>query len=144
MSNNPIQMPGGYATAFAIGFADGAEGGNLAIVDTSRPLPVASIRPAPAVPVAGMTSANGTFGPFTPAAARPVYVTLGGTWQGTVSVMRSIDDGATMAPLTVGGMPWGSFTANACEPVWEENEDGASLYLSVTIASGSLSYRLSQ
>ena len=36
------------------------------------------------------------------------------------------------------------YTANACEPVWSEQETGAELYLQIDIAQGTLAYRLSQ
>jgi hypothetical protein len=42
------------------------------------------------------------------------------------------------------GAGWALFTANCCEPVWEDSEAGAQLYLSVTLASGTLAYRVSQ
>ena len=61
-----------------------------------------------------------------------------------VRLLRSADDGATTHPLTVGGTAWGAFSANACEPVWEESEDGAALYLELTPTSGAIAYRLSQ
>jgi hypothetical protein len=59
-------------------------------------------------------------------------------------VKRSVDDGDTKLPLTVGGLPWAAFTGNACEPVAEESESGAAYYLDVTLASGTLTYRLAQ
>lgn len=143
MSSNPITVPSGYATAFAIGFADAASG-NLSIVDSGRPLPVSPIRAAASAPLTGSTAASGTFGPFTPIPERPVFISLSGTWQGTVSLRRSLDGGQTLLPLTLGGQAWASFSANACEPLWEEHEDGATLFLAVTLTSGTVSYRLSQ
>lgn len=144
MSSNPIQMPSGYATAIAIGFADNTRGGDLSIVDATQPLPVSTIRAAAATALAGNTAASATLGPFTPSPGRPVYIALSGTWQGTVALRRSLDGGQTLLPLTVGGEAWGTYRANACELVWEEHEDGATLFLTVTLASGTLVYRLSQ
>lgn len=46
--------------------------------------------------------------------------------------------------MTIGGSPWARFTANCCEPVWEESESVAKLYLDIQISSGSLNYRLAQ
>lgn len=143
MPANPIHMPSGYATAFAIGFADPTSG-NLSIVESGRPLPVATVPPGAAAPLTGTATATGSFGPFTAAQGRPIVITLAGTWTGSVTVQRSVDGGATRRPLTVGGQPWGSFTGNVCEPVWEEFEDGTTFYLAVTLASGSLTYRLAQ
>ncbi|WP_404479404.1 hypothetical protein [Novosphingobium sp. BL-52-GroH] len=143
MPNNPIQMPSGYATAFAIGFADPASG-DLSIVESSRPLPVTNVAASAAEPLSGVAYLDGTFGPFLPTTQRPVLISLEGTWTGTVTIRRSVDGGQTMQALTIAGEPWGIYRNNACEVVWEEIEEGAALYLSATIATGSLVYRLSQ
>lgn len=71
-------------------------------------------------------------------------VQLGGSWTGLVQVTRSVDGGVTRNALTVSGQPWARFTGNVCEPVWEEAEDGAELYLDITVNSGTLTYRVSQ
>ncbi|MEE4452042.1 hypothetical protein [Novosphingobium resinovorum] len=143
MPTNPIQMPSGYATAFAVGFADPGNTG-LALVESGRPLPVTTLSGVVPEPLVGTTAASIAAGPFVPAAGRPVFVTLAGTWQGSVTVLRSIDGGTTRLPLTLGGDTWGVFTQNACEPVWEEFETGATLHLAITLASGALTYRLAQ
>ena len=83
-------------------------------------------------------------GTFVPVSGRPVVVTLSGDWQGSVRIERSVDGGATRHALTVGGLNWGEFTANACEPVWSEEEQGAELYLAIAITSGTVAYRLAQ
>lgn len=151
-STNPIKTPAGYVPAFALGFS-GPEG-ELEIVDSVKPLPVSfssaeplpvapSYAPAPS-PLEGTSAASLIVGPFIPAAGRPVMLTLAGTWEGTVRVMRSIDGGATLHPVTVGGFDWGLYTANACEPVWEEQEDGAQIHLDVTLTSGTIAYRIAQ
>lgn len=59
-------------------------------------------------------------------------------------MLRSTDGGTTKLPLTAMGSPYGTYTANLCEPVWEESDDAAVLYLDVTLASGSLTYRMGQ
>lgn len=143
MPNNPISLPSGYATAFAIGFADGANG-DLSIVNGDRPLPVMPISPPPAAPLSGATSASMVAGPFSPALARPVYLTLSGVWQGTVTLQRSPDNGVSRYPLTAGGQAWGRYTANACEMVWEEQAAGATLFLAIALDSGTLNYSLAQ
>ena len=83
-------------------------------------------------------------GPIVPAALVPVFVTLSGEWTGTARLLRSVDGGLTKHPLTAGGAVWGAFSANACEPVWVESEDGAALYLELTPTSGTIAYRLAQ
>lgn len=141
MQDTSIKLPGGYALATAIGYAD-ATSGALSIVATDRPLPVTVQPPEAPAPLTGTTSASGAFGPFAPIPGRPVLLQLGGEWTGEVTLLRSTDQGATRHPLTIAAEPWARFTANACEPVWEESEAGAQLYLSVRIDSGTLSYRL--
>lgn len=143
MSQNPISTPAGYAPAFAVGFS---QAGALTLVDGDQPLPVIA-RPAPVtVPAALTGTAEGTVtvGPFIPAAGRTVMLALAGTWTGSVRLMRSTDGGATLVPLTLGGSDWAVFEANACEPVWVEEEAGASLHLAIALTSGAVTYRLAQ
>lgn len=98
-----------------------------------------------ATALAGSTSSSATtLGPFTPALGRPIWLSLSGTWSGTVTVKRSADGGTTRLPLTAGGMAWGIFTANACEQVAEPSESGETYYLDVALASGTLTYRVAQ
>jgi len=58
--------------------------------------------------------------------------------------MRSTDNGVTVVPVTLGGAPWAIYTTNCCEPVWDESEAAALLYLQITLSSGSVNYRLAQ
>jgi hypothetical protein len=142
MPPSPIQSPASYVPSRASAFAD--VDGTALLVSASNPMPVAIGAGAAAAPLAGSTAATGLLGPFVPAAGRPIILALSGTWSGTVAVKRSTDGGATKLPLTIAGAAWGQYTANACEPIWEENEAGASFYLDVTLASGTLAYRLAQ
>lgn len=117
------------------------------MIGSGMPLPVIQVSPAstpPVAPLTGSTAANLIAGPFEPRPGVPVMLQLSGVWSGTVQVMRTIDDGLTRSPLTVGGVTWARFSANACEPVWEETEGGAELYLDIAIGSGTLTYRVSQ
>jgi hypothetical protein len=149
---NPIKTPAGYVPAFALGFS-GPEG-ELEIVESAKPLPVSissvdplavtsTFAPAPA-PLDGTASASTLAGPFAPVASRPIVLSLAGAWQGTVQLMRSTDGGATLHPVTAGGLAWGRYAANACEPVWEELEAGAQLFLDITLTSGTITYRIAQ
>ncbi|MES2491756.1 MAG: hypothetical protein V4579_00580 [Pseudomonadota bacterium] len=61
-----------------------------------------------------------------------------------MKLLRSVDGGTTKLPVTAGGQPYASYTANVCEPVWEESEAAALLYLDFTLTSGSVSYRMGQ
>jgi hypothetical protein len=144
MPELPITAPAGYYPAFAVVFAD--DEGNGVIVDAENPLPVTftEAEPVTSTPLAGSTSASGALGPFAPVAGKPIWLSLSGTWTGTVAVKRSVDGGTTKLALTAGGQPWASFAANACEPVAEDSESGATYYLEVTLASGTLAYRLAQ
>lgn len=138
----PLQTPAGFATAFALGLDDGS--GNLALVSDARPVAVQTMSaPAPAPPE-GQASANLLAGPFTPLLGAAIYFSLSGDWTGRVSIRRSVDGGATLHPLTLAGGAWGVFHGNACEPIWEESEEGATLWLDCTVTSGTLAYRLSQ
>ncbi len=140
--SNSIKIPAGYVTASAIGFADGS--GKLAVASETSPLPTTTTAPAAPAPLSGSASTNSVAGPFVPVVGRPVIVQLTGDWIGSVQVRRSVDGGTTKLPITVAGGEWGRFTGNACEPVWDESEAGAQLYLDISIFAGTLAYRVSQ
>ena len=141
-SDTPIQAPGGFVPVMALGQDDGS--GSVALVSASAPLPTVTLAPPAPAPLEGSSASASVAGPFQPAPLAPVYLTLAGEWQGTVRLMRSTDGGATQHPLTLAGAEWGSFNANACEPVWVESEGGAELYLDIAPVSGTVSYRVSQ
>jgi hypothetical protein len=136
-----ISVPAGFAPAYAVGYS-GLDG-SLALASHAAPLPVAIAGPAPA-PLVGEATASTIAGPFMASPGRTIIVTLAGEWSGTVRLLRSIDGGATQVPLRVGGAPWGEFTEPGCEQAWSETEDGATFYLDVAVASGTVSYRVSQ
>lgn len=147
----PITIPARYTTPTAMGFTDPA--GTLALVSQGAPLPVVVTNasgggapPAAATPpaLAGKTAKAFVAGPFRPAAGVPIHLQLSGTWAGRASLERSLDNGTTRQGLTVGGSSWASFTTNANEPVWQENEAGVTFWLNVQITSGELIYRVSQ
>ena len=142
MPSTPIQSPASYVPSRAAAFAD-IDGTSL-LVSASNPLPVALGAAPAAPPLAGSATVSGVVGPFLAVAGRLVVLALTGTWTGTVTVKRSTDGGATKLPLTIGGAIWGQYTANVCEPIWEEIEAGAGLYLDVALSSGTLTYRLAQ
>ena len=143
MSSTPIINPGGYTPARALVYAD--TDGSAVQVSSAAPLPVSLGRTAPApAALSGTLAASGSVGPFTPVAGKPVILALSGTWSGSVRLLRSTDGGTTRLPLTMAGAAWAQYSANCCEPVWEEYEAGAQLYLSGTVTSGSIAYRVSQ
>jgi len=138
-----IQSPGGYAASRAVAFA--AADGSALLVSAAQPLPVVvSAGTAAPTPLTGTTTAALQAGPFEPMAGRPVTLVLHGEWTGTVRLLRSADAGLTKVPVTLGGSEWGVFGANCCEPVWEEHEAGAQLYLDIAPTLGTLMYRLAQ
>lgn len=92
----------------------------------------------------GTSATTQVVGPFVPEPGVPVWLTLSGTWTGTVRVSRSVDNGATKHPLTAAGEPWAVFTTNCCEEVHDESESEAELYLDITRSSGTVEYRLAQ
>lgn len=142
-ASEPISAPGGFVPKSAVNFV--GPGGLAVAVSGAAPLPVdIDAGPASSLPLGGTTSVSGSFGPFAPHLGRPIMLTLAGQWSGGVQLLRSTDGGATRLALTAGGQPWGSFTGNACEPVATESEAGASYWLDVSLASGTLSYRIAQ
>lgn len=139
----PISSPTSYVAPTASGFAD--SDGTLLLVSAAEPLPVTLSRSSdPVTPLEGSTAASLVVGPFAPAPDLPLHLELQGNWTGTVTLQRSIDNGATRTGLTAGGMAWARFTANANEPVWQESEAGATFYLDIVLGSGTLGYRISQ
>lgn len=138
----PISPPSSYVAPSAVGFADSA--GDLVIVAEAAPLPTTMIRPATPAPIAGITSQSLAAGPYAPLPDAPMHLELTGTWSGTVELQRSVDGGATRTGLTVGGLAWARFETSVNEPVWQESERGATFYLDIALASGTLAYRLSQ
>ena len=142
MNDIPIKTPAGYAPAFAIGTR--RSDGSFALVGPDAPIAVSSaVGPVPAA-LSGETSESVVAGPFEPSPFTPVYLTLSGSWTGSVRLLRSTDGGATKVPVTVGGAQWAQFADNACEPVWSETEAGATLWLELAPMSGTIEWRLSQ
>lgn len=142
MPTSPLKTPAGYVPQMAIAFANPA--GDAELVSASNPLPFQEQPFAAAAPLAGTATASSLVGPFTPRAGRAVMLSLSGTWAGTVRLLRSTDGGTTKLPLTALGQPWATYTANICEPVWEESEAAAVLYLDIVLSSGTLTYRVGQ
>lgn len=139
----PIRTPAGFVPPSAAAFS--GAGGVATLVDAANPLPIAPIMlAARSTSLAGTLTASATVGPFAPDLGRPIWVTLTGTWSGAAQVLRSVDGGASRVALTIAGQPTASFTGNANEPVAEETVAGAGYYLAVTIASGTLAYRVQQ
>jgi hypothetical protein len=142
MPSVPLLNPAPYAPPFAMSFANA--GGSTDVVSSTNPLPVTSAAATSPSPLAGTANATAVLGPFIPVPGRPVMLSLAGIWAGTVKILRSTDGGTTRLPLTAMGQAYGVYTANLCEPVWEEGEVGAQLYLDVTRTSGSIVYRMGQ
>jgi hypothetical protein len=140
----PILNPAGYAIPRAIAYAD--IDGSMLQVSTAAPLPVAvtSGGSTATTPLSGTAAATSVVGPYQPAIGRAVMLMLTGTWVGIVKVLRSVDGGTTKQPLTINGTAWGQFTANCCEAMWDESESAARFYLDITLASGSVTYRVAQ
>lgn len=142
MPASPITAPAGYIPAYAVGYSDAQ--GNVAMVSTALPLPVTATRVAAPSQLTGTATASQLVGPFTPALGLPVILSLSGTWTGSITVQRSVSGGTTREPLTMAGSAWARYTGNVCEPVWEETQTGATLYLDIVLASGSAVYRIAQ
>ena len=142
MPTSPLKTPAGYVPQMAIAFANAA--GDAEMVSAANPIPIQDQPFVAPAPIAGTTSASSQQGPFQPRAGRAIVLSLSGTWAGTVRILRSTDGGTTRLPLTAVGLPYGVYTGNVCEPVWEESEAAALLYLDIVLSSGSVSYRMGQ
>lgn len=142
--NQPILTPAGFAPATAVGFANA--NGEMVLISAENPLPIAASTTTANVnpPLEGQTDTDAIVGPFAPTTDRPVVIQLSGTWAGSVQLLRSTDNGATKFPVTLAGESWGNFTANVLEPVWQESEAGAELYLDIALTSGTVAFRVSQ
>ena len=143
METLPCAAPAAYVPYHALAFT-GLSDEALA-VGSQQPLPVtATFGLAASTPLAGTLSASAIVGPFEPELGRAIWLTLSGSWSGSVTVKRSTDAGATRLPLTAGGLAWAAFSANANEPVAEESVAEAAYYLDVTLVSGTLAYAVMQ
>lgn len=142
--NKPIKAPAGFTPEVAVTFADA--NGDSQQVSSSMPLPVtvAATPVATPAPLTGTAATSSLVGPFSPALHGAVMLSLTGTWSGQARLLRSTDGGSTKLPLTALGQAYGLYTANVCEPVWEEGEAGATLWLDITLTSGALTYRMGQ
>lgn len=139
----PCDAPAAYIPFTAIACPDA---GNQSIpVGPGAPLPVeTSFGPATSTAIAGTASASMIAGPFIPQLGRPIWLTLDGTWSGTVCIKRSTDGGTTSHGLTVAGEAWAEFSQNANEAVAIESSTAATYYLDIVLASGSLTYEVAQ
>jgi hypothetical protein len=145
MPSVPISFPAQYAPGVAMSFR--SADGDATLVSQSQPLPVmlagAESASKPGA-LTGTVSGITVVGPFTPALGTPVWISLLGTWTGTVRLLRSTNGGVSKLGLTAGGVAYALYSGNACEPAFEESENGATLYLDVRLSAGAVSYRLSQ
>lgn len=143
MTSLPTAAPARFVPLAAVAFSDEQQNGQ--VVNADNPLPVQqSFGPAEAAPLFGSATASQLTADFAPELGRPIWLTLSGSWGGTVTVNRSADGGITRQPLTIGGEPWAVFTANANEAVAVESEAGATYSLDIALASGTLTYRVAQ
>lgn len=138
----PSLAPAAYIPFTALAWPSGEDS---VAVGPEAPLPVTNaFGEAVSMPLTGTATSSVIAGPFTPDLGRPIWLTLSGSWRGSVQVKRSVDAGATKLALTAAGTAWGRFTANACEPVAEESRQGATYYLDIVLVSGSLDYEVAQ
>lgn len=107
---------------------------------------VVTTPPATSSPLVGDTSgASGSSAAFTPQLGRDMYLTLTGTWTGTIQIQRSTDGGTTWRNITIGGgSPWGRYTVN-CDEIVDRPTDASGTYrITWSGATGSAHYRLAQ
>lgn len=96
------------------------------------------------VPLAGSASATGNSQVFTPVMGYKIYLTLSGTWAGTVNLQISRNGGDTWGEMTTDGVTLGEYTTNCDESVVEVTDPTVRFRLIYTITSGTLSYRIAQ
>ncbi|HWU02994.1 MAG TPA: hypothetical protein VN222_09680 [Novosphingobium sp.] len=155
MPNTIIASPAGYTVSNAVAFAD--SNGRAQLVQASAPLPVSVGNfpnrlvttssldvAATTTPLTGSASASATVGPFSPQLSLPIWLTVWGSWVGSVQVLRSHDGGTTRLPLTLAGTTWALYTGNCNEQLLNATDAAAVYYLQITLNSGSVNYRLSQ
>lgn len=144
MDEVQVEAPGGFVPQIALTF--GARDGVAVAVDRANPLPTRAVTAAAgSVPLAGASAESGMFGPFAPDLSRAIVVTLAGEWSGTVTLLRSSDNGATRRPLTfIDGSPKGVWSGNVNAAIGEESVAGATYYLLFARTAGTLSYRVEQ
>lgn len=114
--------------------------------DSTRPMTVIEVLPPSlTVPQEGEADSTSLVTPMlTPKTGYNLYLTLLGTWAGTVSVMCSRDGGATWFPVTASGESVGVFTRNCDEAVIKVTDPRARYRLNFAITSGEVTYRLAQ
>lgn len=134
-----ILAPGGYGPL--VGLAFGGVGEPAIAVSGVTPLPVVGVPGAGAPPVTGRLQATGRSAPIALTVGRAVMLTLSGSWTGTIALRRSIDGGATSAPLTAAGHTI-EFDAAVNEVVWVEPEEGAALVLDAVLMDGAVDFRV--
>lgn len=100
--------------------------------------------PAESLTVNGTATTTRFSEVFTPEQDRKVYLTLSDAWVGSVIVQISRDSGSTWHPMTYDGSPVGAYSTNCDESIGVFSGDTTRLRLSITILSGSLSYRIAQ
>lgn len=144
MDDVQVEAPGLFVPQIALTF--GARDGAAVAVDRANPLPTRAVTAAAgSVPLAGSSAESGSVGPFAPDLGRAIVVTLSGEWSGSVTMVRSSDNGATRHPLTfIDGSAKGAWSGNVNAAIGEESVAGATYYLQFARTSGTLSYRVEQ
>ena len=142
-NSQPLPVSGSVTVANSSGTPLAVSGGVTISNSSASPVPV-NTQAVASTPLTGTASSSATVGPFSPVVGRAVMLALTGSWVGSAEILRSTNGGTTMLPLTMGGATWGLYTSNCCEPVWDESEASAQLYLQLSLTSGSVTYRLAQ
>lgn len=137
-----VEAPAGYIPAVAVSF--GGQDAAAQAVDADHPLPVQpAYRAAVASPLVGVSAGTDLVGPFQPDLGRPIWLTLSAGWSGSVTVMRSVDGGATRRAVTLAGTAI-AFTGSMQEAIGEESVAGASWWLAIAATSGAVGYEVRQ
>lgn len=104
-----------------------------------------TVSPAKSIALVATVATTTTLGPFTPQLGREIWLTVSGTWTGSLQLVRSRDGGTTRLPLTYSdGTAKPNLTTNVNSIIGVETVSGATYYLIVTITTGTAAVRLEQ
>lgn len=102
--------------------------------------------PSAVVPLTGTVSSGQSIntGMLSPDTGYYLYLTLTGSWTGTVVVQHSTDNGVTWNAVTTNGQPAGTYIRNCDEDVLKVSDPNSKYRLAISVTSGALAYRLAQ
>ena len=116
------------------------------LLDSDTPIPmIVHTEPLVNPPVSGTVSVSGASNSLVTTPSYNLYLTLTGTWVGTVRLQKSIDNGVNWHLVTShSGTSVYEFTQNCDEALFTVTDPKARYRLQFVMTSGSVTYRLAQ